>query len=128
MDGEEIESWLIKESQARELMTDTPSRELSRADAKRLAEEIAEILGLAEAGQERKYREHMLTSNARMEVKLDALGESFKEHVALDEKRHISVNQEIGNNKSWINKGTGILIAVVALMGVMMWYFDKVRT
>jgi hypothetical protein len=105
-------------------VTDTRPSELSRSEAQRIAQETAALLKIAD--NEREYREHVLTSLVRMEVKLDALQESFKDHVKLDDSRFGTVNQRIASNTSWISKGTGIIAAVVVMLGVIMWVVDKV--
>lgn len=97
--------------------------ELGRLDAKKIAEEIA-LLKIAE--NEREYREHVLVTLARMEVKQDNLQTSFSEHVKQDDQRFGSVTQKIGDNSSWINKGIGMAILLVSMVGFMMWLIDKV--
>lgn len=106
-------------------MTDTRPGELSRIEAQRIAEQTAALL--AKADNEREYREHVLTSLVRMETKLDSLQSSFKDHVEHDEQRFGSVNQKIGDNSSWINKGIGMIGLLVVMVGVIMWIIDKVE-
>lgn len=101
-------------------MTDTPG-EMSRSDARRIAQETAALID-----DDRGYRERVLTSLVRLETKVDALQESFKDHVKEDESRFGTVNQRIASNTSWISKGTGIIAAVVVMLGVIMWVVDKV--
>lgn len=125
MDGEELEAWLIKESQSSEPMSDTRPGELSRLEAKKLAEEMAAVIGLA--ADERKYREHVLTTLARMEVKVDNLKEMFDSHATEDDMRFGNVNQKIGDNSASISKGVGIAAAIVAMMGLMMWIIQQVQ-
>lgn len=107
-------------------MTDnTRHGELSRIEAKKLAEEMAALMGLAD--DERKYREHVLVTLARMEVKQDALGDAFKAHVELDETRHTTITQRIGTNESWINKALGMAALFVVMIGVIFWLIERLQ-
>ncbi len=76
---------------------------------------------------DREYREHVLVTLARMEVKQDNLQTAFRAHEALDESRHVTLTQNIGNNTSWINKALGMLALLVVMVGIIMWLIDKVK-
>ncbi len=77
------------------------------------------------ADNERQYREHVLVTLARMEVKQDALQEAFENHTVEDDTRFGTVTQKIGDNTSWINKGIGMCVLLVAMVGVIMWIIDR---
>lgn len=98
-------------------MTDTRPSELS---AQRIAQEAAALLN-----DERAYRERVLVSLARLEVKVDSLTDSLERHVNEDDQRFGAVTQKIGDNSSWINKGIGMAILFVAMIGFMMWLIDR---
>jgi Fe2+ transport system protein B len=104
-------------------MTDTRPGEISRREAQRIAEETASLLKIAD--NEREYREHVLVTLARLEVKFDSMQESFEAHVKQDEDRHTTVTQNIRDNTSWINKGLGMVALLVVMIGVIMWLIDK---
>jgi hypothetical protein len=101
--------------------------ELGRAEAQRIAYETAEILKRISTDDDRAYREHVLVTLARMEIKVDTLKESLETHIADDDKRFTGVNQNINANSSWINKGVGITAAIVVMLGVFMWIIDKLH-
>lgn len=82
--------------------------ELGRIDRQRIAQETADLLHKAD--NERDYREHVLVTLARMEVKQDVLQASFIEHVKLDDQRFGSVHQSIGGTLSL--KAIGMAVAV----------------
>jgi hypothetical protein len=116
-------------------MSDPQTRpgELSRAEAKKIAEEVAGVIGLA--ADERKYREHMLMSTARVEVKVDNLKELFAilkdlidNHMKEDNDRFLSVTQSNNANSMSISKGVGMVAAIIAMLGLMMYIVDKVRS
>jgi len=98
-------------------VTDTRPSELS---AQRIAQEAAALLN-----DERAYRERVLVSLARLEVKVDSLTDSLERHVNEDDQRFGAVTQKIGDNSSWINKGIGMAILFVAMIGFMMWLIDR---
>lgn len=104
-------------------MSITGPGELGRIDRQRIAQETAELLHKAD--NERDYREHVLVTLARMEVKQDVLQASFIEHVKDDNQRFAGVTQKIGDNSSWINKGIGMAVLFVVMVGVMMWLIDR---
>jgi len=104
-------------------MNTTRPGELGRLDAQKIAQETAALL--EKAGDERKYREHVLVTLARMEVKQDALQEAFERHTEEDDSRFAGVTQKIGDNTSWINKGIGMCVLLVAMVGVIMWLLDR---
>lgn len=49
------------------------------------------------------------------------------DHIEKDEQRFGTVNQKIGETASITSKGAGILIGVVALLGLVMWLLDRVK-
>jgi hypothetical protein len=100
-----------------------------RAEAQRIARETAAALRemSVNVDNDREYREHVLTTLARMEVKQDNLQIAFVDHVKEDEVRFGSVTQKIGSNTDWINKGIGMLLLFTAMMGLIMWLVDKVK-
>jgi hypothetical protein len=98
---------------------------MGRVEAKKLAEEISAVIGLA--ADERKYREHVLTTLARMEVKVDNLKELFDSHATEDDMRFGNVTQKLGDANASISKGVGIAAALVAMMGLMMWIIQQVQ-
>lgn len=104
---------------------DTRPGELSRMEATKLAEELAERLGIV--GDERKYREYVLCSLARMEVMQKSLCDSLAAHIAVDEARHTTISNRISVNENWINKALGMVALLVLMSGVIMWAIDKVR-
>lgn len=101
-------------------MSDTRSSELS---AQRIAQETAALLKIAD--NEREYREHVLVALAELKKDVASLKDAFKEHTTQDDSRFGSVNQKIGDNSSWINKGIGMAILFVAMIGFMMWLIDR---
>lgn len=105
-------------------MTDTRPGELSRNEARRIAQETADLLKIAD--NERTYREHVLVSLVRLETKMDALQASFEKHVDEDDQRFGSFDQRIYTNSSSISKGAGIVAAVVAMIGAIMFIIDRV--
>lgn len=107
-------------------MSDTRPGELSRQEAQRIAQETASLLRIAD--NEREYREHVLVQLARMEVKQDSLQDSFERHVDEDDRRFGNVTQKIGENSAGIAKGVGVMAAVVVMLGVIMWFIDKLQT
>ncbi len=96
----------------------------SAIDEQRIAQEVAHLLNRPDS--EREYRERVLITIARLEVKFDNLSERFEDHVDLDDSRHTTMTQQIGTNNDWIHKGIGIASAVVVMIGVIMWIIDKV--
>lgn len=106
-------------------MTDTRQNEISRAEAQRIAHETATLLKIAD--NERQFREHVLVTLARLEVKADSMQESFERHIDDDERRFGTVTQKLGENSSGIAKGAGIIAAIVVMLGVVMWVIDKVQ-
>jgi hypothetical protein len=107
-------------------LSDTRPGELSRAEAQRIAQETAALLKIVD--NEREYREHVLVTLARLEVKSDNLHSAFESHVADDDRRFEKVTQGIGTTSSQLDKGTGIIIAMVALLGFIMWLIDRVQS
>lgn len=103
-------------------MTTRPG-ELGRLDAQKIAQETAALMKIAD--NERAYREHVLVTLARMEVKQDALQEAFERHTEEDDQRFSSVTQRVTDNTSWINKGIGMAALLVAMIGVIMWIIDR---
>lgn len=116
-------------------MPDTRPGELSRIEARRIAHETAAVLAEVNLDNDREYRERILSSLVRLEVKHDSLKESIEDHKEAFE-RHIqedrinfgNVTQNINENKNWINKGIGIALAVVSMFGVIMWIIDRFHT
>lgn len=123
MGEDEIDSWLHGVFTSEQMNDSTRSGELSRSEAKKLAEEMAEVIGLA--ADERKYREHVLTTLARMEVILDHMSKAFADHERLDEERHTTVTQKIGDHSGWINKALGMAALFVFMIGVIFFVIER---
>lgn len=91
-------------------MTDiTRPGELGREAAQRIARETAELL--SKADNEREYREHVLVTLAKMDVKLDHLTEQFERHVDDDDRKFAAVNQTIGGTLSLKTVGMAVAVA-----------------
>lgn len=104
-------------------MTDTRPGELSRHEAQRIAQETAALMRIAD--NEREYREHVLVTLARLEVKFDNLATAFAAHEQLDEQRHTTVTQRIGTNEGWINKALGMSALFVVMIGVVFFVIER---
>lgn len=50
---------------------------------------------------------------------------ALADHVRHDNERFSKYDVRIGDNTTGISKGTGILIAIVAMIGVVMWIIDR---
>lgn len=123
MANDDVDSWLNGAFERERMSDNTRPVELSRGEAKRLAEEMAEVIGLA--ADERKYREHVLTTLARMEVKFDNMSTAFSAHERLDNERHTSVTQKIGDHSGWINKALGMAALFVFMIGVIFFVIER---
>lgn len=123
MGEDEIQSWLQGAFEREQMNDQTRPVELSRSEAKKLAEEMAEVIGLA--ADERKYREHVLTTLARMEVKFDHMSLAFSAHEKLDNERHTTVTQKIGDHSGWINKALGMAALFVFMIGVIFFVIER---
>ena len=97
--------------------------EMSRHEAQRIAHETAALLKIAD--NEREYREHILVTLARLEVKFDGLSTAFAAHEKLDNERHATVTQKIGSNSDWINKGLGMSALLVVMVGVIFFVIER---
>lgn len=104
-------------------MSTTRPGEMGRLDAQKIAQETAALMKIA--GDERGYREHVLVSLARLEVKFDGIQETLDAHIGQDEQRFGSLTQKVGDNSSWINKGIGMCVLLLAMIGVIMWIIDR---
>jgi len=87
---------------------------------------MAELLGLAD--DERKYREHVLVTLARMEVKFDNMSNAFNAHERLDNERHTTVTQKIGDHSGWINKALGMASLFVIMVGIIFFVIERMST
>jgi hypothetical protein len=57
----------------------------------------------------------------------DETKKALADHIEHDNERFGKVDQRIGTNESGISKGTGILIAIVAMLGVVMFIIEALR-
>lgn len=90
-------------------MSITRPGELGRLDRQRIAQETAELL--RKADNEREYREHILVTLAKMDVKLDNLTEQFEKHVNDDDRKFAAVHQSIGGSISLKTVGMAVAVA-----------------
>ena len=58
---------------------------------------------------------------------IDETKQTLATHIDHDNERFGAVSQKIGDNSNSISKGAGIVAAIVVLLGVIMWIFDKVK-
>jgi hypothetical protein len=100
--------------------------ELGRIDRQRIAQETANLL--QKADNEREYREHVLVTLARMEVKQDVLQTSFVEHVRLDDQRFGTVTQSIGGsiNLKHIGMAVAIATSIAGAIAFVVWVVSLV--
>lgn len=80
------------------------------------------------ADNEREYREHVLVTLAKMDVKLDNLGEQFDKHVADDERKFSAVNQSIGGAVSLRTIGMSVAVAsaIAGAIVFVVWIVHEV--
>lgn len=97
--------------------------EMGRSESQRIAHETAALLKLAD--NERDYREHVLVTLARLEVKVDGMQDAFDRHTDQDDERFSIHNQRIGENSSWIQKGLGMISLFIVMMGFIFWMIDR---
>lgn len=107
-------------------MTDTRPGEIGRLDRQRIAQETAELLHKAD--NEREYREYVLVTLAKMDVKLDNLGEQFDRHVVDDERKFASVHQSIGGSISLKHIGMAVAVAtsIAGAIAFVVWIVSLV--
>jgi hypothetical protein len=107
-------------------VVDTRPGELGRIDRQRIAQETADLLHKAD--NQREYREHVLTSLVRMEVKMDALQESFREHVKEDDQRFGAVTQSIGGAISLktIGMAAAVATSIAGAIAFVVWIVSLV--
>ena len=58
---------------------------------------------------------------------LEELKVGLDDHTEKDEQRFDRVDQRIGENSTGIAKGTGIVAAIVVMIGVIMYIIDRVQ-
>jgi hypothetical protein len=80
--------------------------ELGREAAQKIAQETAALLN-----DERAYREHVLVTLARMDVKLDNLAERLERHEEDDDRKFTAVTQSIGGSISLKTVGMAVAVA-----------------
>jgi hypothetical protein len=105
------------------MSADTRPGEIGRDEARRIAQETAALLKVAD--NEREFRECVLVALAELKVGQQAIKESFEHHVKQDDERFGNVTQRINVNSSGISKGAGVVAAVVVMIGVIMWFIDR---
>jgi hypothetical protein len=107
-------------------VSETRPGELGRIDRLRIAQETADLLKIADNQQQ--YREHVLTSLVRMEVKLDGLQTSFVEHVKEDDQRFGAVTQSIGGAISLKTVGMAVAVAtsIAGAIAFVVWIVSLV--
>lgn len=109
-------------------MRDTGPGEIGRVEAQRIADATANALQHRDAvDNERAFRERVLVTLERLEVKQDNMSDVLDEHCKDDEYRFGNITQTVNESKGTLNKFLGAVAVLVALGGFLMWFADRMK-
>lgn len=83
---------------------------------------------LSKADNEREYREHVLVTLAKMDVKLDNLCERLERHEEEDDRKFTAVTQSIGGtiNLKTVGMAVAVASAIAGSIVFVVWIVREV--